>query len=390
MKGCILCVIFVSLAASAWAAEPETPAAGEPEIQVVEEIIAKVNGQIITHNDLAKERQNILEGLQQQKLQGQQLEEAFKEQEQFLLQNRIDHLLLVERGKQLDINVEKDVSKYLAQIMLNLKVADQEELAQIITRESGMSFVDFRAEVENGILKERVVSQEVGSKVIISQEEIAKYYEEHKDDFIREERIFLSEILISTTGKDADGIAAAEEKANALVARARRGQEFAELARENSDAQSKDNGGDIGNWKKGDLTSEIENIVWDKERNYVTDPVKIDSGFLILKVLAHHQAGLAHLEEVNNEISNILFGPRFQPLVREYLTELRQQAFLEIKDGFVDTAAAPGKDTSWTDPAQLTPETITKEEVSAKRGRKRLLWLIPIPGTQRSPKSSSR
>ncbi|MBK7930853.1 MAG: hypothetical protein IPJ98_26265 [Bryobacterales bacterium] len=77
---------------------------------------------------------------------------------------------------------------------------------------------------------------------------------------------------------------------------------------------------------------------------------------------------------------------RFQPKIREFLTALRQDAFLEIKDGWADSSAAPGKETRWTDPAQLKPETVTKEEVAANPRRKRLLWLVPIPGTKSTPK----
>jgi hypothetical protein len=75
--------------------------------------------------------------------------------------------------------------------------------------------------------------------------------------------------------------------------------------------------------------------------------------------------------------------------LREYLTKLRMDAFLEIRDGYVDTGAAPGKDTSWKDPAQLKPETVTKEEVAAQTRRRRLLWVIPIPGTTRPAKTTS-
>lgn len=92
---------------------------------------------------------------------------------------------------------------------------------------------------------------------------------------------------------------------------------------------------------------------------------------------------------VENEIMNKLWGPRFQPAIRTYLTKLREEAFLEIREGFVDTGAVAGKDTSWKDPAELKPETISKEEVAAQVRRKRLLWLIPIPGTTTAPKSSN-
>src|SRR6266849_1690050 len=104
--------------------------------------------------------------------------------------------------------------------------------------------------------------------------------------------------------------------------------------------------------------------------------MKTENGFAIFKVEERHEEGLAPFEEVENEITEKLFVPRMQPRIREYLTKLRQEAFLEIRAGYVDSGAAPGKDTTWKDPAQLKPETTTKEEVAARR-RKRLLGIIP-------------
>ncbi len=360
------------------------------DVAVVEEIVAKVNGDIVTRADLDRARQALIEDLKRRNLEGAQLEAAIKEREKDLLRDKIDTLLLIQRGNQLNINVDQDVSKYFADIMLQYKVADQDKFAELVRQQTGMRFEDFRQDVKNGMLTQRVLAREVGSRIVIPREEVQKYYEEHKNEFVREERVFLREILIAADPKDPDSFAAAEKRAKSLVERARRGERFEDLARDNSDAVTAKNGGDLGGWKRGDLRKEIEDLIWDKERNYVTDPIRTENGFLILKKTAHHQAGLALLEEVENEIMGRLYGPRFEPKVREYLTELRQQAYLEIKDGWVDTAAAPGKDTKWTDPARLTPETVTKEEVLANPGRKRLLWVFPIPGTQRAPRSTSR
>jgi peptidyl-prolyl cis-trans isomerase SurA len=81
---------------------------------------------------------------------------------------------------------------------------------------------------------------------------------------------------------------------------------------------------------------------------------------------------------------------RAGPATRAYLTQLREQAFLQIKDGYVDTSAAPGKDTKWQDVAALKPETITEEEVRLNPSMKRLLGMFPVPGTQKTGASSSR
>jgi peptidyl-prolyl cis-trans isomerase SurA len=240
------------------------------------------------------------------------------------------------------------------------------------------------------MLTQRVIRQEVGSRVNVPRQEVIDYYEKHKQQFVREDMVFLQEILVSTQGKDEAGVAAAEKKANDLVARARKGERFNDLARDNSDADSAKSFGDIGGFKRGMLRKELEDTLFAQERNYVTDPMRMDNGFLILKIVERHKPGQAPLEEVENEINERLFMPRFQPRIREYLTQLRQDAFLEIKPGYLDSSPAPGKDTTWSDPAELRPETVTRDEVAAQVRRKRLLWMVPLPGTTAAARSSSR
>jgi parvulin-like peptidyl-prolyl isomerase len=365
-------------------------AARGADVEVIEEIVAKVNGAVITRTDISRQRRATIEDLKRRNVPEAKIEEEVRRREPNFLRDRIDQLLLIQRADQLDLKVDQEVSKYMADLMLQYKIADQDKFAQVVREQTGMRYEDFKEEVKNSMLTNQVLSREVGSKVVVPREEILKYYEDHKKEFVREERVFLREILIPLEGKDGDAAAAAEKKAKDLVERARRGEKFEELARDNSAAATAENGGDLGGWKRGDLRKDLEELIWDKERGFVTDPIRLETGFLILKVMAHHQAGLAMFEEVEQEITGRLYGPRFEPKVREYLTQLRTEAYLEIKDGYVDSAAAPGKDTSWTDPARLTPDTISREEVMAKPGRKRLLWLIPIPGTTRSPKSSSK
>jgi parvulin-like peptidyl-prolyl isomerase len=359
------------------------------EPMVVEQIIAKVNGDIITRTEIDRLRHQAEAELRQRGANPQQIAAALKEREPNLLRDKIDEMLLIQRGKELNINVDQEVSKYLASIQLENKIADPEKFQQWIREQLGMSFEDFRAAVKNGMLRQRVIGQEVGSRINIPRSEIEAYYEKNKNSFVRQEQIFLREILVSTAGKDEAGKAAAEKKAKDLVARARRGERFAELVRDNSDAATAKEGGNLGAWKKGELDPRIEALVWDKPRGHVTDPIEVPAGWLILRVDEHFREGQATLEEVENEIRDRLFMPQFEPKVREYLTQLRMDAFLEIRDGYVDTGAAPGKDTRWTDPAMLRPVTVTKEEVANQFHRKRLLWTLPIPGTLRQTASKS-
>jgi len=349
------------------------------DVRIIEQIIAKVNGEVITQSEINRFLKAAEAELRQQGLTGERLQQALKAREADILRDRIDNLLLVQRAKELDLKVDSEVTKQLAELQRRAKIADQEKFQDFVREQSGLSYEDFRQQLTDDFLRRRVISQEIGSKIHIPRAEIEKYYKEHQDEFIRDERVFLSEILISTVGKSPEEIPALEKKARSLVERARRGERFPELARDNSDSESAEDGGELGAFSRRDLQPQIGDIVFAQQRGYVTDPIRVPNGFLILRVDEKHNAGLASLEEVENEIFQKLADPKFQPAVREYLTKLRMNAFLEIREGYVDSGAAPGKDTSWMRAAELKPETVTKEEVVSRRYRPRLFWLIPMP-----------
>jgi parvulin-like peptidyl-prolyl isomerase len=359
------------------------------DVRVVEEIVAKVNADIITRGELESTRRSIEAELRKQGLTGAALEKAIKDQANDALRDQIDQLLLVQHAKDLNINVDAEVTKRLAAIQVDSKIADPDKFHDYLREGSGLSFEDFRQKLRDQILTQRVVGQEVMSRISPPHSEVEKYYEEHKKDFVRQEQVFLREILISTEGKTPDQVAQAEKRAKDLVARARKGEKYGELARQYSDAETKENFGELPPYKRGQLNKKIEDVVFKEKKGYVTDPIRLPNGFLILKIEERYEAGQAPLSDVENEIMEKLSMPQMQPKVRELLTKLREDAFLEIRAGYLDSGAAPGKDTSWKDPAQLKPETTTKEEVAARHHRKRLLWVVPIPGTDRNGKFPS-
>src|SRR3954454_13582242 len=363
-----------------------------PAPSVVDQIVAKVNGDIVSQDELGRFTRELSKQLQAQGANPAQIQQEIERQQKDVLRNRIDELLLSQRGKELNINVDPEMSKYLADLQRRAKISDPEKFHDFIGEQSGMSYEDFLSETKNQYLTREVIGQEVGRRIAFTDKEIADYYEAHKQDFMRDEKVFLSEILISTQGKDAAAIAAAEKKAKQLAEDASKGQRFADLARDNSDATTSKEGGALGGYKKGELNQQIEDAVWNLPKGAVTKPIKIATGFEIFKVEDHTKAGLEPLADAKPEIENQLYGPKMQPKVRDYMTQLRKQAFLQIKSGYVDTGAASGQNTAWQDPAQLKPETITKAEVEQKTRRKRLLWAIPIPGTETTVtgKSSSR
>jgi peptidyl-prolyl cis-trans isomerase SurA len=364
--------------------------ASAAEITVIEEIVAKVNGEIITRSDIDRTRKQMEAAMREQGATGERLQQALAEADKNILRERIDQLLLQSKAKELNLNVDSEVAKQLADIQRKSGITDPDKFQQFVRDQTGMTYEDYKNDRKNDLLTNRVIRQEVASKIQIKREESQQYYDGHQDEFKREERVFLRELLVSTPpGADT---AQALKKAKDLADRGKKGEKFYELARSNSDSASAQQDGDIGAYEKGKLRPEIEKTVWDEPRGYVTDPINVGNGFLILKVEEHQKAGLAGFEEVLPQITNQLFNPRFNPELRRYLTQLRMNAFLEIKPGYEDSGAAPGKNTAWVDPAEIKPETITKEQVAARQRHRRLLGLVPIPGTstQSTGTSSSR
>jgi parvulin-like peptidyl-prolyl isomerase len=357
-----------------------------PQVHVVEEIVAKVNSEIITRGELDKQKLRIAAELQQRGVIGPALQEGVAKGTADALRDQIDQLLLVAKGKELNINVDGDVNKRLADIQSQSKIADPEKFHDWLKDQTGEPYEDFRLQMKNQLLTQRVLSEEVYRNVNIPKAELQKYYDEHKPEFIRDEMVTLREIQIATPDNSPEKVAAAEKKAKDIVDRVRKGDKFADLARQYSDAPTATNDGELGSFKRGILRKEIEDIVFKQQKGYVSDPVRIPNAFIILRVEDHTAAGQATFDEVQNEINSKLAETRVTPKVREYMTQLRQNAFLQIKAGYADSGAAPGMDTSWKDPTQLKPETTTKEAVEANQ-HKKLFKIIPYGRVQKKDDS---
>jgi peptidyl-prolyl cis-trans isomerase SurA len=370
-------------------------AAFAADVRVVEEIAVKVNGDIITRGDLAEKQRQLGQSIQQQEhLTGAALERAVNEQSKDMLEHMIDERLLVQKAKELDLKVDTDVNRRLSELQVMSGFADPDKFHDWIREQTGVPFEDYKQELTDGLLQQRLIGSEIQSHISVPEAEMQKYYDEHKADFVRKDEVFLSQIVISTEGKTPEQIALAEKKAQDLAARARKGEKFSELARANSDdADTAREGGQLPPRQRGMSRPEFEAKIFGATKGTVLDPINVPGyGFVIMRIDDRFEAGQESFDEAKDEIQSKLARPKMEPKVREYLTKLRQQAFLEIKDGYVDTGAAPGKDTRWHEVVGLKPETTTKEEVAAHRHRPKFLGLIPhgsvAPGTKETSGSA--
>jgi peptidyl-prolyl cis-trans isomerase SurA len=230
--------------------------------KIVEEIIARVNNEIITRSELDKARA-AAEDEARQECQGkctpEQLRPDIEDRQKNTLRELIDQSLLVQRGKDMSVNVEPDVIKKLDQIRQQNKIDSMEDLEKAVSSQ-GQNWEDFKNNIRSQILTQRVISSEVGSHITIGKEEVAKYYEEHKNEFVRPEQVALREIEVSTEGKKDADLPDLKKKAETALKRVKDGEDFGEIAKRFSDSSTAKQGGFLGQYKRGELSKELDVI----------------------------------------------------------------------------------------------------------------------------------
>jgi peptidyl-prolyl cis-trans isomerase SurA len=348
-------------------AEATQPADPEAAGKTVEEIIARVNNEIITLSEYEKARQSAEEDAKQEcqsRCTPEQLQADIEDRRKNALRELIDQSLLVQRGKDMGLNVEADVIKQLDQIRIQNKLDSMEGLEKAVTSEL-INWEDFKNNIRNHILTQKVISSEVGSHITIGEDEVKKYYEAHKSEFVRPEEVALREIEVSTQGKSPDELPALKKKAETALKRVQDGEDFGEIGKRYSDSSTKDQGGFLGVYKRGELAKELEDKVFNMKRNELTDVLETKQGYLILQVLEHYDEGQQPIDKVRNEITDKLYTARLEPAMRDYLKTLREQSYVIIKPGYQDVAG-PGS-------SEIQEVSAMPEVSKQKKGHKKFL-----------------
>jgi peptidyl-prolyl cis-trans isomerase SurA len=346
--------------------------------QVVEEIVTRVNGQIITLSEYQRSKDQLRDDVKQQ--DPANADKLYAEREKDILRDLIDQQLLLAKGKDLDITGDTDLIKQLDQMRKDMKLDSMEELEKAATSQ-GISYEDFKQNMRNRIVTQKVIGEEVGQHLSISKEEIQQFYNEHKNEMEQPESIKLSEILVapkktpgdksaaappaqggaadssagggenakdkdqeaSKQAEEAAALAAAEVKANNLLKQIRAGASFEDVAKKGSDGPTAAQGGDLGVFKRGTLAKELEDKTFAMKAGEVTDVIRTKQGYVILKVVGHQMAGIPTLKEVEPRVQDALYMQKLQPALRAYLTKLREQAYINYKEGYVDSGQSPNQ-----------------------------------------------
>jgi len=344
---------------------------------VVEEIVARVNNEIITRSEYVRSREQLKQEIQQQEPNA--ADRLFGEKQRDILRDLIDQQLLLQKGKDLGITGDTELIKKLDEMRKQMNLASMEDLEKAAEAQ-GASYEEFKQNMRNQIITQRVIGQEVGSHLSMNKDEELKFYNEHKNELEQPEQVRLSEILVApkappvTTGPDGKpqppsqaetdaALAAAEAKAQELLEQLHKGASFDDLAKKSSDGPSAKDGGDLSYFKRGILAKELEDKVFAMRAGETTDPIRTKQGYVIIKVTEHQMGGVPTLKEAEPRIQDALYMQMLQPALRAYLTKLREDAFIDIKAGYIDSGASAKQ----TKPIETTAKDATAKKLKKKK-----------------------
>lgn len=375
---------FVSLAIAGtfvfavFAFVPSSTFAQEGELQVVDEVVAQINDDVITLSALKRESKERIETLKQSGMSAQQAADEVNKHQAELIATLVNETLLLQKGKELDLarDVEAEVNRRMLDVAKEQGITTIEKLDAAM-RESGVDPVATRQTLRTEIMKQSVVQQEVDRKIFfgLTMDELKKYFDAHPDKFRKPETVTISEIFLSSTGKNE-----AEVKARAmeLVTQLRSGADFGALAAANSEREfngvraAPQTKGKVGTFEARNLRDEIANGIKAVKVGAVSEPLRLNDGYQILRVDERTAAGTSPTFN-ENQVREAITIERSDKQREEYLAHLRDDAYIKISDAYRDAVAPILK---------LPPEKTAENSAGPTPGQK--------PDAKKKGKNSSK
>ena len=311
------------------------PAASGGKVEIIEQILVKVNGEIITKTEL-EDRQVAALRQRAQQMSDEELKKAIAAITPEILVDAVDELLLLQRGKELGYKVtDEQFKRVLDNIRKENKLESDEQFSAALKQE-GITIEQLRKNLEKQMVINQVQQVEVAGKVGISDSEAQAYYAEHKDEFTTAASLTLRELLVAvkSDGKSVNVAAddAAKAKAESLRARARAGESFAALVAEASDAPSKASGGLVGPLSAEELDPGVRKIIEGLKPGDVSEVFRTGGGYALLQLDASTPPVVKSFESARDDIAQKVYESKRSAEFGRYLVRLRSQAIIEWKN----------------------------------------------------------
>jgi peptidyl-prolyl cis-trans isomerase SurA len=334
---------------------------------VIERVIARVNGQIVTLSEFEARQ---MAAIQAARVPDAEIEAFLRQNNAKLLEEAMEELLLVDRAMTLGLKLRPE---YLDQVIEDIKkeqnIASEEEFQAQLKRE-GLTREALRRNIERSVIVRQVRSRDIDPKAQVTEADVRTEYERRKAaDFTRKATVHLMEIVLKGEG--------AADAANAAVARIRKGEDFEAVAREVSVSASKSAGGDLGRVEPADLSPVLAAAVADLRPGEVSAPVPVEGGYWILKVRERLADEVTGFDQVKERIQEELSRAKFEKVYGEYIADLKKNAVYTVYVREAPTRIGRAKVKAAPQPSNADEEITTTGSSAPER--------ITVPTTPISP-----
>ena len=307
-----------------------------PGAVVLERILVKVNGGLVTQSDLERAQIRALQVRGNPPQTDAELQQVIQEITPDLIVNEVEELLLVQRGRDLGYSLSDEQFQEILDGIKEENNMNDEQLVAALQVDEGMTLPELRVVIERQMQVSQVQQVEILGQVSITDIEANEYYDAHLEEFTEPATVTLREILIAVPEEGGALTVPRDEEARTAAAAARArvlaGEDFGQVASEVSDAASKANGGLIGPIELTDLAESVRARIEALEVGAVGEIERTTAGYQILQLASATQATPTPFDDVRESIMNNVFNERRLLALDEYLNELRDDAIIEWKD----------------------------------------------------------
>lgn len=294
--------------------------------EVVEEIVAVVNDDIITLTEYRQGFELRLAGIRAQQLSPEAYDQQFQQLKKELLNVMVTELLLLQKARELNLNVSDQLKAMIENIKKTNNMASDDDLRQAVERE-GMSYEKWLKEYEEGIMREGVLFSEVDRAIVLDDSEVVQYYKKNPDEFTMPAEYDLLAIYLSTEGRTAE---ACETLKAGVEAKLKAGTAFADVAGELSDPPLKEAKGALGWSKSGELDVALESAVEKLKAGETSAWVNFKNGWYLLRVEEKKDGYLRGFDDVRKEVEEKLFVEKRDVRREAFVKTLRERSYVRI------------------------------------------------------------
>jgi peptidyl-prolyl cis-trans isomerase SurA len=284
--------------------------------QVIDRIVAVVNGEIITQYEVDERARPLLSRAGNEKERQAILEQARKR----IVESMVDDKLITQEAQRLGVSVtDAEVQNQIRQLKEKNSLSEEQLASSLLLQ--GMTRADYEKMLKEDLLRQKMLGAMVRRKVVVTEQEIRDYYEAHQTEFRRDKKVGLK-LIVLPPGLDAGELR--EQIATGKIT-------FDDAARRYSIGPGAERGGVLGEvlWK--DISDQWREMLDGMNPGDMSKPFAFDRNTVILFLESRHAGNRAELEDVRAEISERLTRPKLEERFNEYIQTLRNKAVVDVR-----------------------------------------------------------